>query len=165
MHLWPCLPLLSTTALYHTGWYCHRAELAWQTGYKPRWFAWPYMVTHPSINQVQIRVASLMCLLPLPQHHTVFCHWDSCSVILLLARRSLSVSAHAMDLLPSLSVGLSVYLSTKCTVAKGWLDPDAVWDGEWGWSRDGCIRWRCWSSKGKGQFLGRPIVTNEAFVA
>jgi len=21
------------------------------------------------------------------------------------------------------------------------LDPDAVWDGEWGRSNDGCIRW------------------------
>jgi len=37
----------------------------------------------------------------------------------------------------------------------GLLDLDAVWDGEWGRSRDGCIvlGWR--SSKGKGQFWGK----------
>ena len=23
-----------------------------------------------------------------------------------------------------------------------WLDPDAVWDGEWERSRDECVRWR-----------------------
>jgi len=34
----------------------------------------------------------------------------------------------------------------------GWLDPDAIWNGEWGQLRDGCIRWGWWSSKGKGQF-------------
>ena len=36
-----------------------------------------------------------------------------------------------------------------------------LWDGEWGRSRDGCIRWGWWLSEGKGLFgvnLGRPIV-------
>jgi len=37
----------------------------------------------------------------------------------------------------------------------GWLDPGAVWDGECGRSRDGCIRWEWWSSKGKRQFGGK----------
>jgi len=45
---------------------------------------------------------------------------------------------------------------TVCPVGEwwknGWLDLDAVWGGEWGWSRDGCIRWRLPSSK--GQFWG-----------
>jgi len=48
----------------------------------------------------------------------------------------------------------------------GWLDPSAVSGGEWGRSRDGCIRCRWWSSKVKGSFgvnLGRPIVTNGTF--
>jgi len=34
----------------------------------------------------------------------------------------------------------------------GWLDLDAIWDGEWGRSKDGCIRWGWWASKEKGQF-------------
>jgi len=41
--------------------------------------------------------------------------------------------------------------------------------GEWGQSRNGCIRWGWLSSKGKGQFLGvnvgHPIVINGDFVA
>jgi len=36
----------------------------------------------------------------------------------------------------------------------GWLDLDAVWGGEWGQARYGCIRFWWWSSKGKGQFGG-----------
>ena len=34
------------------------------------------------------------------------------------------------------------------------MDPDAVWNGEWGQLRDGCIRWDGWSSKGRGSFGG-----------
>jgi len=50
----------------------------------------------------------------------------------------------------------------------GWLDLDAVCDGEWGRAWYGCVRFWWWSSKGKGQFgvnLRRPIVTNGDFVA
>ena len=36
----------------------------------------------------------------------------------------------------------------------GWVDPDAVGDGEWGRSRYGRIRWGSWSSNGKGQLWG-----------
>jgi len=36
----------------------------------------------------------------------------------------------------------------------GWMDPDAVWGGEWSRARKGCIRFWWWSSKGKGQFGG-----------
>jgi len=36
----------------------------------------------------------------------------------------------------------------------GWLDWDAVWGGEWGRARYGCIRFWWWSSKGKGPFGG-----------
>ena len=46
----------------------------------------------------------------------------------------------------------------------GRVDPDAVGGGEWGRSRDACIRWGWLPSKGKEQFgvnLRRPIVTNE----
>jgi len=45
----------------------------------------------------------------------------------------------------------------------GWLDPDAVWGGEWGRAWYGCIRFWWWSSKGRGSLgvnLGRPTVTN-----
>jgi len=58
---------------------------------------------------------------------------------------------------PRPSVGLSVCVSVwpeSVLWQNGWLDPDTVWDGEWGRSRDGCIRWGWWSSKGKGQFCG-----------
>ena len=42
------------------------------------------------------------------------------------------------------------------------LSPDAVWDGEWGRSRDGCIRWEWLSSTGMGcsvSEFGHHIVT------
>ena len=32
----------------------------------------------------------------------------------------------------------------------GWLDPDAIWGGEWGRARYGCVRFWWRSSKGKG---------------
>ena len=44
--------------------------------------------------------------------------------------------------------------------------PDAVWDGEWGRSRDGCIRWDGYRKRERGSFgvnLGRPIVTSGDF--
>jgi len=34
------------------------------------------------------------------------------------------------------------------------MDLDAVWDGDWGRSSEGCIRCRWWISKAKGQFWG-----------
>jgi len=46
------------------------------------------------------------------------------------------------------------------------MDPDAVWGGERGRSRDGCIRCGGDRRRGRGSFgvnLGRPIVTNGAF--
>jgi len=47
------------------------------------------------------------------------------------------------------------------------MEPNAVWGGEWGWSRDGCIRWGGYRQR-EGQFkvkLRRPIVTNRDVVA
>ena len=35
----------------------------------------------------------------------------------------------------------------------GWLDPDAIWGGEWGRARYGCIRFWWWSSKEKDSFF------------
>ena len=35
----------------------------------------------------------------------------------------------------------------------GWLDPDAVWRGEWGGARHSCVRWKCRCVNGKGLFL------------
>jgi len=57
-----------------------------------------------------------------------------------------SISANGVDLLPSPSVG-----SESVLWQNDWLDLDALWDGEWGRSRDGCIRWER-ASKGNGQF-------------
>ena len=48
------------------------------------------------------------------------------------------------------------------------MDPDAVWGGEWGRSRDGCIRWVViveMEGAVLGVILGHPIVTNGDFVA
>jgi len=35
------------------------------------------------------------------------------------------------------------------------LDLNAIWDDEWGWSRDGCIRWGWRLLKAMGQFWGK----------
>jgi len=46
------------------------------------------------------------------------------------------------------------------------LDPDAVWDGDRGRSRDGCVTWGGDRRRGTGSFggeLGHPIVTNGYF--
>ena len=43
------------------------------------------------------------------------------------------------------------------------MDPDAVWDGEWGQSNDGCIRRGSDRRSGRGSFgvnLRRLTVTN-----
>jgi len=49
------------------------------------------------------------------------------------------------------------------------VDLDAVWDGEWGRSRGGCIRYGVMIVEGErtvfGVNLGHPIVTNGDFVA
>ena len=79
-----------------------------------------------------------------------------------IAEQSAIVTEHVV---PRLSVHTCVLWQN------GWLDLDAVWGGEWGRARKGCIRFWWWSSKGKGQFGGefaarrRPIVTNGDFVA
>jgi len=81
-----------------------------------------------------------------------------------------SVSANDIDLSPIPSVGLSVVLSVsgKCTVAKRLIGSDAVWGGEWGRSRDGCLR--CGDDRQRegavlGVNFGCPIVTNGYFVS
>jgi len=49
------------------------------------------------------------------------------------------------------------------------MDPDAVWDGEWGQSRNVCIRWVVMIVEGEVAVLwvnlGHHIVTNGDFVA
>jgi len=49
----------------------------------------------------------------------------------------------------------------------GWVDRDAIWDGEWGQSRDGCIKLGVVIVEGEGAVLGlnleHPIVTNWDF--
>jgi len=46
------------------------------------------------------------------------------------------------DWLPCLSKGV--------LWQNGWVDPDAIWDREWGQSNDGCIRWGGDRRRGKG---------------
>ena len=70
-------------------------------------------------------------------------------------------SCHLFHLSDCLSVCLESVLWQNSL-----LDPDAVWDGEWGRSRDGCIRWGGNHRKGMGSFgvnLRRRIVTDGDF--
>jgi len=69
-------------------------------------------------------------------------------------------TAVGKDLSPIPSVGLSACLSVGRPVGpmdelwkNGWLDLDAVWGGECGRSKEGCIM--IWSSKGRGIFVGK----------
>jgi len=75
-----------------------------------------------------------------------------------------SVNAHGIELSPIPSVGRSVCQS----VSLSGLDPDAVWDGEWGQWRDECIRRGPRALfKGKSRFGERrlaPISFNGVFV-
>jgi len=53
-------------------------------------------------------------------------------------------SANGVDLLPIPSVGQSVSQSLHLESLlwqNGLLDPGAIWDGEWGRSRDKCVTW------------------------
>jgi len=52
-----------------------------------------------------------------------------------------------------LSVGRSVGPESVLW-QNGWVDPGAVWSGEWGWSKNGCIWWGWLSPKGRGSFSG-----------
>ena len=61
------------------------------------------------------------------------------------------------------SVSLSVCWSVcpqSVLWQNGWVDLDAVWDGEWGRSTDGCIRWVWLSSKERGSFGGEFWASN-----
>jgi len=73
-----------------------------------------------------------------------------------------SISYNCIDLTPIMSVGLSICRFVGLCVCpesvlwqNGWLDLDAVWDGEWDWSVDGCIRWggNRWRGSFGGEFL------------
>jgi len=54
----------------------------------------------------------------------------------------------------SICVCASVCLSESVLWQNGWVDPDAVWDGEWGQSNDGCIKWGGDRRSGRGSFGG-----------
>jgi len=88
-----------------------------------------------------------------------------------LSINTASISANGVDLSPIPSVGRYVGLCVcpeSVPWQNGWLDPDAVWDGEWGRSRDGCITLGGNCRRGRGSFgvnLEHPIVNNEDFVA
>jgi len=53
---------------------------------------------------------------------------------------------------PGPSVGLPVRLSAKCIVAKRPSGSGCRLGGEWGQSRDGCIRWGSDRRRGRGSF-------------
>ena len=70
---------------------------------------------------------------------------------------SASFSISGTGLSPRPSDGRSVCVSAcpeSVLWQNGWVDPDAVSGAEWCRSRDGCIRWGWFSSKGKRQFWG-----------
>jgi len=63
-------------------------------------------------------------------------------------RKRLYVTEHS----PGPSVGLSVCRSVGAQSVlwqNGWLDPDAVWGGEWGGSRHWCTEWGPRVSRGR----------------
>ena len=99
-------------------------------------------------------------------HSTSFIVFSS--VLSLLARRLVSIDRKHYWNRPVAypicrSVCVSVSLCPESILwQNGWLDPDSVWGGERGWSRDECIRLDGYHRRGKGSFvvnLERPIVT------
>ena len=93
-----------------------QAELAWVDGCKLRWFARPNMVTYPSTNRVQCRVALLIGTNALPicqtNYHTninlwspyvigqtiyIFMLWFVVVLLLLLFSRLISAAADWMS--------------------------------------------------------------------
>jgi len=94
-------------------------------------------------------------------HINIGCSWclvintDVHNVIISV---SLSISiASVRGILTELSPRPSVCMSVcpeSVLWQNSWMDPDVIWDSEWGWSRDGCIRWGWWLSKGKGLVWG-----------
>jgi len=68
---------------------------------------------------------------------------------------SISIASAALMLRTCRLDHLSVCLYPESVLwQNGWLNPDAVWGGEWGRAWYGCIRFWRWSSKGKEQFWG-----------
>jgi len=66
---------------------------------------------------------------------------------------SLSIRIASRNSPLSLSRGPSVGIRTCEQWQHGWLDPDAVWGGEWDGPSHSCVRWKCTCLKGKGLFL------------
>jgi len=84
------------------------------------------------------------------------------------ASLSISIASSALTLrnirLDHLSVCWSVGRTQSIFWQNGWLDPGAVWDGEWGRSRDRCIGWGWRLSKGKGQFRQQKQLAKEGTI-
>ena len=73
------------------------------------------------------------------------------------------LTCHLSHLSVCVSIGCSVCLPESVFWQNDWVDPDTIWDGKWGQSMDGCIRWVVIvEEKGEvlGVNLGLPIVTN-----
>ena len=87
----------------------------------------------------------------------------------LLAHRSLSIWWRVSALLTDLShipcVDMSVSVSPESVLWQdGWMDPDAVWGGQWGRLRDWCYWWGPHASRGRevsGVF--HPICLNDIY--
>jgi len=98
-------------------------------------------------------------------------HWAlpvSLSINTIEHKQVLEQSCHLAHLSVCLSVRQSVSLSGGWIVEKWlWLYLDAIWDGEWGRSRGGCIRWVEIVEKDGtvlGVNVGHSTITNEDFV-
>ena len=82
----------------------------------------------------------------------------------LLSINIVSVSANGVECCLSYLSDCVCVCVCRSVCPKNVLYPDAVWDGEWGRSRDRCIRWSGDRQRGKGVLgvnLRRPTVTNE----
>jgi len=83
------------------------------------------------------------------------CRTRPSNLALVFFSASLSVSiASVRGILTDLSSVCVLDCPESVLWQNGWIDPDAVWNGEWGRSRDGCIRWGSTCCKGKEEFQG-----------
>jgi len=91
-----------------------------------------------------------------PRLRYVFCDSLSCSGVLAVEQRNGCVVSAALSI--SIASGRYWYWPCRTTYLlvrvcelwrNGWLDPDAIWGGQWGQAQYGCIRFWWWSSKGR----------------
>jgi len=85
--------------------------------------------------------------------HTLWQHKKTVASFGSIISASLSISI-VSGVLMLLNIHVAHLSVRTCELwQNGWLDPDAIWIGEWGRARYGCIGFWWWSSKGEGLFL------------